>query len=102
MFDKGVSGNPKGRPKGAEGKLTRTIRETVLETFNELQKDKKTDLRAFAKRYPRDFMIMASRLIPTEVNATLAGKLEIITPSWFDKATDHILPVKSIEEAVSN
>lgn len=69
QFKKGVA---KGRPKGAVNKLTRTVRETVLSVFNDLQDDPKSNLEAFAKKYPRDFYAIASKLIPTEVT----GKVE--------------------------
>lgn len=65
-------GNP-GRKKGATNKLTRTVKETVLAVFNELQDDPKVNLAAFAKKYPRDFYAIAAKLIPTEVNAKLNG-----------------------------
>lgn len=57
-----------GRPKGAKGKLTKTVKETVLTVFNDLQGDPKTNLKAFAKKYPRDFYTIAAKLIPTEIS----------------------------------
>lgn len=60
-----------GRPKGAQNKLTKTVKETVLAVFNELQDDNKHNLKSFAKKYPRDFYQIAARLIPTEINAKL-------------------------------
>ena len=61
-----------GRPKGAQNRLTRTVKETVLTVFNEIQDDPKVNLKKFAQKYPRDFYQIASRLIPTEIS----GKLE--------------------------
>lgn len=58
-----------GRPKGVQNHLTRTVKETVLAVFNDLQTDPKVNLKSFAKKYPRDFYMIASRLIPTEINA---------------------------------
>jgi hypothetical protein len=57
----------KGRPKGAVGKITKTVKETVLSVFTDLQEDKAHNLKAFAKKYPRDFYYIASKLIPTEM-----------------------------------
>lgn len=61
----------KGKPKGAQNHLTKTVKETVLSVFNDLQADPKANLKAFAKKYPRDFYQIAAKLIPTEINAKL-------------------------------
>lgn len=61
-----TEGNP-GRPKGTPNKLTKTVKETVLSVFNDLQKDKRHNLTAFAKAHPRDFYAIAAKLIPTEM-----------------------------------
>jgi len=66
-------GNP-GRPKGAENKFTKTVRETVLEVFNQLQEDPKHSLAAFAKDNPTEFYKIASKLIPTDLKAELTGQ----------------------------
>lgn len=73
-FEKGKSGNVNGRPKGSENQLTKqmkTVKETVLNVFNELQEDPKTELKQFAKEFPREFHAIAAKLIPTEVNANI-------------------------------
>jgi len=80
---KGVKGFPSGkdntgRPVGAVGKLTKTVKDTVLNTFNELQADDKTNLLAFAKKYPREFYQIAAKLIPTEVNANIQEKVYVV------------------------
>lgn len=68
-----------GRPKGSQNHLTRTVKETVLSVFNDIQSDPKNNLIAFAKRYPRDFYQIAARLIPTEINAKINKvSLEIV------------------------
>lgn len=74
LFEKG---NP-GRKKGTPNKITKTVKDTVLEVFNKLQEDPETDLKAFATKNPRDFYILASKLIPTEVNANIAEKVIIV------------------------
>ena len=66
QFKKGTA---PGRPAGVKNKLTRTVKETVLEVFNELQSDPKHSLEAFARKYPRDYYQIAAKLIPTEVKA---------------------------------
>jgi hypothetical protein len=64
------AGNP-GKLKGTKNKLTKTVKETVLAVFNDLQKDPKHSLKAFARRYPREFYVIASKLIPTEIKADI-------------------------------
>lgn len=56
-----------GRPHGATSKLGKTVRDTVLRVFNELQDDPKHNLAKFAQRYPRDFYAIAAKLIPQEI-----------------------------------
>lgn len=78
-FEKGESGNPSGRPTGAQGRLNKTVKETVLAVFNKMQDDPKVDLMAFGKKYPRDFYAIAAKLIPTEIAGSLKIQLEQIT-----------------------
>lgn len=60
-----------GRPVGSTNHLTKTVKETVLAVFNSLQGDKKHNLTAFAKKYPRDFYNIAAKLIPQEVSGNV-------------------------------
>lgn len=69
-------GNP-GRPKGAQNHLTKTVKETVLAVFNDIQTDPKINLRKFAQTYPRDFYQIASRLIPTEITGTVKTVIKV-------------------------
>lgn len=64
LFEKG---NP-GKKKGTKNKLTKTVKETVLNTFNELQDDPKANILAWAKKHPGLFYQIAAKLIPTELN----------------------------------
>ena len=68
-----------GRPKGVPNKLTRTVREVVLETFNRLQEDPAHNLDAFAKENPKEFYQIAAKLIPTEVKADVEVTIQSIT-----------------------
>lgn len=87
QFEKG---NP-GKPKGAQNKLTKTVKDTVLAVFNDIQEDPKVNLTAFAKAYPRDFYNIASRLIPTEVNASVTTKLiKVIAPGESDEEEEDV------------
>jgi len=58
--------------KRGPNKITRTVKEAVLNVFNEIQDDPEIKLSAFAKKYPRDFYQIAAKLIPTE----LTGKID--------------------------
>lgn len=58
-----------GRPNGAKNKLTKTVRDVVLDTFNELQEDKHHNLTAFAKENPTEFYKIAAKLIPADIKA---------------------------------
>jgi hypothetical protein len=69
-FEKGQG----GRPPGSTNLLTRTVKETVLSVFNELQTDPKHNLKAFAKSNPKDFYIIAAKLIPTDIAADVTIK----------------------------
>lgn len=66
-----------GRPKGAQGKLNRTVKETVLAVFNEIQEDPKVKLLQFAKTYPRDFYAIAAKLIPTEISGEIDQTIKL-------------------------
>lgn len=82
----------KGRPKGSENAITKqmkTVKETVLSVFNELQSDPKVNLLEFGRTNPRDFYAIAAKLIPTEIKGAvdLTGiKSIIIEPA--SKAKD--------------
>jgi len=58
-----------GKVKGTPNKITKTVKETVLAVFNDLQSDPKNNLLEFGKKYPREFYQIAAKLIPTELNA---------------------------------
>jgi len=72
-FEKGNT----GRPKGAQGKLNKTVKETVLAVFNTLQDDPKNNLTKFAETYPRDFYAIAAKLIPTEISGKIDNKIKL-------------------------
>jgi hypothetical protein len=72
-FQKGNS----GKPKGAQNKLTKTVKETVLSVFNEIQDDPKIKLSQFAKDYPRDFYQIAAKLIPTEITGNIKTVIKV-------------------------
>lgn len=70
-----------GRKKGATNLVTRTVKETVLAAFNDLQEDPKANILKWGKDNPTEFYKIAAKLIPTEVTATVEnkGKVHILT-----------------------
>lgn len=75
------AGNP-GRQPGQINKLTRTVKETVLAVFNDLQDDPKVSLAEWAKTEPTEFYKIAAKLIPTDITGTLK---QIITVTDSDE-----------------
>lgn len=71
------TGNP-GKPPGAKNHISRTVKEKVLEVFNELQSHPKASLKAWAKTKPGEFYQIAAKLIPTEVTGSIK-KVIIVT-----------------------
>lgn len=63
-------GNP-GKPQGAKNHITKTVKEKVLEVFNDLQSHPKASLRAWAESKPGEFYQIAAKLIPTEITGSL-------------------------------
>ena len=72
-FEKGNG----GRPKGVQNKITRTVKETVLMVFNDIQEDPKVKLSQFAKDFPRDFYNIAAKLIPTELTGAIDNHITL-------------------------
>lgn len=64
-----------GRVAGTPNKLTKTVKERVLDVFNDLQEDPKANLLNWAKETPTEFYKIASRLIPTEVDAKVQSNV---------------------------
>lgn len=77
-----------GRQKGSENKLTKTVKETVLGVFNDIQSDPNVNLMQFAKDYPRDFYAIAAKLIPTEIQA----QVETHSIVWQEEKTYEAKP----------
>jgi len=70
-----------GRKEGSINKLTKTVKERVLEVFNELQDDPKANMLNWAKEEPTEFYKIAAKLIPADINAKVEGKIiNVIVP----------------------
>jgi hypothetical protein len=72
-----IKGN-KGKPKGAQNKLTKSVKEAFEIAFNELQGDSEANLTNWAKDNTTEFYKLAAKLIPTSVNADLTSKGEAV------------------------
>lgn len=64
-------------PPRGQGRLNKTVKETVLAVFNDLQNDPKNKLSAFAEKYPRDFYAIAAKLIPTEISGKIDNEIKL-------------------------
>jgi hypothetical protein len=75
-----------GKPKGAKNKLTKSVREAFQVAFNQMNADPKKDYSLFewGKKNPKEFYIIASKLIPLQ-----------LTGEDGDPITVNILPVGS-------
>lgn len=71
-----AKGNP-GKPKGATNHITKTVKETVLAVFNELQSHPTASLQAWAESKPGEFYPIAAKLIPTEISATVKQVIKV-------------------------
>lgn len=61
----------KGRVEGSVNRVNRTVRETLLDVFNDLQKDPAYRLTAWAKQDLTEFYKLAGKLIPLEISGTV-------------------------------
>lgn len=66
-----------GRPPGTPNKITATVKQTVLDVFNDLQSDPDHNLKKFAQKHPRDFYAIAAKLIPTEITGSLKSVIKV-------------------------
>jgi hypothetical protein len=64
----------KKTPRGP-GQFTKTVKETVLAAFEDLQKDPVVNIIAWGKGNPTEFYKIAAKLIPTEVTGAGGGAL---------------------------
>ena len=60
-----------GRIKGTENKVTTSMKEAVMSTLEWLQTQPKSNMRDWATDNITEFYKIASKLIPTEVNANV-------------------------------
>lgn len=88
---------PRGKPfeKGNKAasnrgpnKVTRTVKETVLEVFDRLQLHDTANLETWGENNPTEFYKIAAKLIPTEIKGEVAV-IEKKLPSWIENESKH-------------
>lgn len=88
MFAKGKS-KTGGREKGVPNKITASVKEAIVNAFNELQNDPDANLIAWGKKNTTAFYMVASKVIPSEINHSLDNKvITVITPKKPDEIQD--------------
>ena len=92
-FTKGNNANPNGRPIGAVNKINKTIKESVLNVFNKIQEDPQHNLETFAKKHPKEFYLIASKLIPTEMIGTTETIIRVTIPEEKQIESENIIRI---------
>lgn len=67
-FGKDNPGNVAGRPKGTPNKVTRTIQEALMQSFDEL--DGVEYLKNLAKSSPQAYAGLLGKMLPKDINMT--------------------------------
>lgn len=70
----------KGREPGIPNKLSKSVRQAVLDAFNKMQEDPNVNIEQWGKENPKEFYLIAAKLIPTEINAKFEGKIIEVKP----------------------
>lgn len=87
-FQKGQSGNPKGRKKGEPNKLTKSAREAFQMAFE--QSGGFAELTTWAKANQTEFYKLYARLIPIEhVGEGGEGPIQTVVKHIYEAAPDH-------------
>lgn len=76
-FKKGASGNPKGRQKGSENKITKQFKDLLAETYEALEKKKGHGLQIWAEGNPTDFYRICAKLVPQQITGEGGGPIEV-------------------------
>lgn len=63
-----------GRKAGVPNKLTKTVKEAFEQAFNSMQAHPGVKLDEWGKANPTEFYKLASKLIPSEINAKVSAQ----------------------------
>lgn len=63
-----------GRKAGTPNKLTKTVKEAFEQAFNAMQEQPGVKLEEWGKANPTEFYKLASKLIPSEINAKVSAQ----------------------------
>jgi hypothetical protein len=75
-FEKGQSGNPAGRPKGAVNKLTADLRDAIIDAFGQVGGAEY--LVEQARANPQAFMALLGKVIPKDVTVGGSGEAVVV------------------------
>ena len=74
-FNKGESGNPEGRPKGAVGQFT-SLKDSFINAFKELGgQDALINWAKKSERNKAQFFQMITKMLPTNMDANVKAKV---------------------------
>jgi hypothetical protein len=68
---KGKTNNPNGRPKGSTNKMSATVKEALLKTYDEIGGDARFAL--WAAGEPTEFYKLFAKMLPKEMEVAGAG-----------------------------
>jgi uncharacterized protein (DUF927 family) len=81
--EKAKEARAKAAPRG-ESKWNRAVKDVFRETFNKLQEEPAVNLFEWAQSEPTEFYKLASKLIPSEINAKVSAEM---TVNWHEERT---------------